>query len=284
MIGMRACVIVLNYRGERVLPGCLAAAVAGLESGDGLLVVDNGNETDLMRRMRERFPILEVIVPEQNLGFAAGMNRGIQRALEEGYDAVWLVNNDAEVRPDALRALKTACFRGGRYGLYSPVIRAADRETVWFSGGTIDFLRMRVVHETVVAHQTPYVTEFLTGCALFLTREVIERNGFLDERFFLYYEDAAYSWKARKNELSLTVVPAAEVVHSEESQHAPEKIYWLVRSGTEFFLRESPIFWQPWVRCYLALRRLKNQIDILWGRSAVARSVRQAYTDASPYA
>ena len=283
MSPLSVAVIVLNYRGEQVLPRCLASLELAIGPQDRVLIVDNGHEETLMAAMRSRYPWVEVIRTEANGGFAAGMNFGIRQLLEHGeFDAFWLLNNDASVAPDALGQLKQALTECGGRALFSPAIISTEQQTPWFAGGRIDFFRMRTKHEqSFISEHTPYETGFLTGCALFIPREAMASIGLLDERYFLYYEDAAYSLQAARAGLKLWVIPEARVSHSEESRENPTKTYWLVRSGVEFFLRESRGLWWLWVRCVLVLRQLKNWVEVRYRPRPVADEVKRAYTDVS---
>lgn len=276
-------VIVLNYRGERVLARCLDSLEKALGPSDRVLIVDNGHEEVLLNALCQRYPRVETIRSEANVGFAAGMNLGIQHVLEHGqFDAFWLMNNDAYIEPDALSQMKQALIEKGDQSLFSPVIYPNEGTLPWFSGGQINFFRMRTTHMRALRSQSAcFSTDFLTGCAIFIPRAVITALGFLDERYFLYYEDAAYSLRARRMGLRLWVVPRAKIFHSEESEQNPEKLYWLVRSGVEFFFRESRGLWRLWVGILFILRRLKNRIEVICCPSPAARKITQAYNDVS---
>jgi GT2 family glycosyltransferase len=283
MSNLSVAVIVLNYRGERVLARCLDSLEPTLGQDDRVLVVDNGQEEALVAALRGRYRRVDFIRAETNRGFAAGMNLGIRHMRGQGqFDAFWLLNNDAFVDPNALNQMKQALMLKGSQALFSPVIRSSEGLDLWYAGGRIDFFRMRTIHEHILrVEQSCFETSFLTGCALFIPRVVIDSIGYLDERYFLYYEDADYSLRASRAGLCLWVVPQAQVYHSEESSQNPEKIYWLVRSGVEFFLRDTRGIWWLWVRALYILRRLKNWLDIQCHYSQVAQKVKQAYTDAS---
>ncbi len=283
MSAPRVAIIVLNYRGDQVLRPCLLSLGKAMSSGDTVLVVDNGGEEVLLSHMREEFSWIETISSGSNRGFAAGMNLGVQYLMARGaFDAFWLVNNDAQVDPNSLNELKRVFIEKGEHALYSPLIFSNPANAPWFSGGEIDFLRMRTKHRhDLPESQAPYKTGFLTGCALFIPRSVIEKTGFLDERYFLYYEDAEYSLRTLRKGLSLWVVPYSRIVHTEESRHNAAKTYWLVRSGAEFFLRESRGLWRIWIIVYLFLRRLKNSFAVRGTDQTVANEVKRAYTDIS---
>ncbi len=282
MATLRVAVIVLNYRGENVIQPCLTSLTRTLSLGDRILVVDNGSEQPLLERMKELFPLIETITLGMNHGFAAGMNSGLrQMQAAGGFDAYWIVNNDVVADPEALSELKRACLELGSQALFSPVIYSEPERKIWFSGGRIDFARMRTLHDQKSVSGAPFQTGFLTGCALFIPAEALEVLGQLDERYFLYYEDAEYSFRAMRNNFPLWVVPKSIVHHVEQSEASPEKTYWLVRSGTEFFLRESRGIWRYWAPLYLTLRKFKNRLDMWWTDNQIAKEVKRAYTDAS---
>lgn len=279
----KVAVIVLNYQGEHVLTRCLTSLEATIQEGDTILVVDNGNETVLMDEIATRFPSVEIVVAPDNRGFAAGMNLGIRHLLKNGgADAFWLFNNDAVVLPETLGYMKEAVQSHGVQALYSPIIYPGPGTSPWFAGGTLNFLRMRTEHwHSAKSESDPYPTDFLTGCALFIPREALDLLGLLDTRYFLYYEDAEYSLRAKRHGLKRWVVPAAKVYHSEASQGNSSKVYWLVRSGAEFFLRESHGWRYCWVRVYFFFRKLKNWVETRYAPRPLAREVERAYTDVS---
>ena len=276
----RVLVVVLNYKGETVLIPCLRSLVTGLGSGDKMLVIDHGQETKLMQQVEKLFPQVEVLTPATNGGFAQGMNRGLHVALEKGFDAAWIVNNDVVASSETLMRLKSALNTYGDQALFSPVITTPSGN-IWFAGGVIAWMRMRVNHNTEYSGTgEPFLTNFLTGCALFIPTAIVKKVGFLDERYFLYYEDAEYSERVQRSGGKLVVVPQARVIHSEESKKNPAKIYWLVRSGTIFFLTQSSGWKKNGIRVIFFLRRAKNWLECILRPGPVAESVKQAYTDA----
>ena len=137
---------------------------------------------------------------------------------------------------------------------------------------------MRVEHLPITREQEILFTDFLTGCALFLPLRVVQEVGFLDETFFLYYEDADYSVRVMKKKIPLAVVTDAIVTHSEESRFNDGKVYHLVFSGLIFFLKHSGLIFSFYQAIYVILRRLKNALDCFLGKP-YAKRVAQAYQD-----
>lgn len=279
MTGIKTLVVVLNYRGEAVLFPCVDSLVSQLEVEDRLLVIDQGCEDKLMEVLHQTYPQAEILVSQKNGGFAYGMNQGLRQAIARGFDAVWIVNNDVVAQEGALLSLKRAMAIIGGKDIFSPVITASDRK-IWFAGGEIEWFRMRVKHWQRLSSQEPYPTNFLTGCALFIPVPVLKRVGLLNERFFLYYEDADYSKRIQEAGGNLWVVPQSRITHREESQHSPDKVYWLVRSGVVFFLTQAGGWRTLLIRVVLILRRVKNWLERILSPNPVAEKVNRAYTDA----
>jgi GT2 family glycosyltransferase len=127
-----------------------------------------------------------------------------------------LLNNDAVVSPSYFAEMRAALSRRPRAGLSTGTIyELANRSRVWYAGGRMLPLRALVTHELrVPAHEFPVQTEFVTGCAMVISRAAIEEVGMLAECYFPgYMEDAEYSWRIRSSGFELIYAPRAVVYH-----------------------------------------------------------------------
>ncbi len=273
-------VVVLNFNGKDCLLRCLASLRALEYENFFVVVVDNASKDDSLDRAKEKFSEYTYVSNHENRGFASGMNIGMRLAFEKGAAWVWLFNNDAVADRYSLGYLIAIALTHERAGLLSPLISDAAGK-IWFGKGQIDSFRMRTVHKSPKKQELEsdsYPSEFLTGCALLVRRDVFRVIGDLDEHFFLYYEDADFSLRAREQGFEALVVPKARVMHTEQSQKNQKKIYHLVFSGLLFF-RKHARFWQkPYFLLYGTIRRIKNLVDIRRGRGD-ALIVRRAYHD-----
>lgn len=272
-------VVVLNKDGKDCLPACLRSVFALSYGNFEVIVVDNASRDGSIEDARRDFGRAHFIINKENVGFAAGMNLGIRYALSKGASYVWLLNNDTVTEKGSLSGLVTVAEKEEN-ALLSPLIFDTTGKT-WFSGGEIDYFRMRATHveaSRLRDDDAPYETGYLSGCALFLSKPVIGKVGLFDEGYFLYYEDADYSVRAAESGYRLLVVPTALVTHAERSAENPDKIYWLVRSGLRFFARHTPFMIRPVSSTLLLLRKIKNAIDIRNGKEQ-AVLVASAYRD-----
>ena len=275
-------IIVLNYNGGRSLLPCLRSLEQLDYPNKDVIIVDNGSSDGSCVSVENLFSHFTFVRNGKNEGFAKGMNIGMRLALKRGAQWCWIFNNDAETDPATLCLLISAAGQHPRAGLLSPVIYEKESGGAWFAKGTIEYSRMRTLHISPTKQDLlskAYPSRYLTGCALLIKKELIEAIGFLDERFFLYYEDADYSLRALAAGFLCLVVPEARVSHSEESRSNPTKTYFLVRSGLLFFEKHVPFLLRPYFQAYVTMRRVKNAIDRLYKKDGPALEAYRAYQD-----
>ena len=131
---MQITAVVLSWNGREDTLACLES----LEGVD-TVVVDNGSADGSPEAIEERFPDVELIRAGVNLGFAAGCNVGIRRALDQGADWVVLVNNDSTVAPDLVDALTAAAARHPDAGALAGKVYVADPpDVIWYAGGSFE--------------------------------------------------------------------------------------------------------------------------------------------------
>lgn len=217
---MLTYIILVNWNGWRDTAACVESCAHLTGAAYRLLVVDNHSSDDSVAQLRERFPHLRIEVTAENLGFAGGNNVGIELALAEGADFVWLLNNDTTVAPDSLSELLRAAAEHPGAGMFgSKVLYHARPDTIWFAGGFLDPKRAGYPRH-VGADQVddgrfdePATADFLTGCSLLVRRQVIDQIGPVAEEFFMYWEDVEWCARAQAAGWECRYVPASRVWH-----------------------------------------------------------------------
>ena len=128
-------VSILNWNGARKTLHCLASikdeqATTGSVADVSVLVLDNGSRSDDRAELQAAIPAFVTLqcLPV-NLGFTGGHNIAIASAIAEGYDFIWLLNNDAEVVPGTLLKLVNEIMLDDKTGAVSPVLRNSDDRT-----------------------------------------------------------------------------------------------------------------------------------------------------------
>lgn len=222
-------------------------------------LIDNGGD-GTADMVRERFPWVHVIDPGENVGFAKGNNLAFREAKGE---YVMLVNPDLTVFPSEMERFLEHADAHKDVGVFGPrlenpngsrqetctrfprpLIPAYNRtflgRTPWGKRALHDFLMRDTTHDD------PRDVESIYGAAILLRRTMLEQIGFLDERFFMYYEDVDFCRRAWKNGWRVSYVPNARFVHYHQRESAiryPWELFTnrLVRihiaSGVRYFLK-----------------------------------------------
>ncbi len=189
--------VVLNWNGWRDTAACVSSLRQLRYKNHDVLVVDNGSTDRSVFELHAEFPALNIIETGRNIGFAAGCNVGIQRALKQRADFVWLLNNDTIVDPEALQCLVDKAHVDRRIAAVGSAIYFMEEPQhlqAW-GGGHVNFWLGRSRH--FPAPVPDDAVEFITGASMLVSRGALDSVGLLDEQFFMYWEDADFCFRLR---------------------------------------------------------------------------------------
>jgi GT2 family glycosyltransferase len=181
---------------------------------------------------------LTIVASKTNSGFSVSCNIGL-RYVRDHTDAPFalLLNNDAAVSPSYFSDLAAGIASVPNVGLATGTIYEWDERTVWYAGGRFNPLRAVAEHFLDVPPDgAPRNTEFVCGCTMLISREVLESVGLLPECYTpAYCEDADYSLSVERAGFPLVYVPRARAFHRVSSslgrtERAPQVIYWFNRN------------------------------------------------------
>lgn len=212
----KLAVVIPNWNGVELLPSCLAAVQRQTLKPARVIVVDNGSEDESVELLAREYPWVEVITLEKNYGFAGGVNRGIEAARTADIDAIALLNTDAEPEPQWLEGLwrrmqadESLAAAAAKQLDYTGCIDSAGEElSIW----GVPFSRGR--GETDQGqYEEPTDIFAATGGASLYRVQALRTVGLLDERFFAYFEDVDWCFRARLQEWNVAYEPTAVVHH-----------------------------------------------------------------------
>jgi GT2 family glycosyltransferase len=248
-------VVTFNTRDDTL--HCLRSAAANSPRGTELVVVDNGSD-GTATAVHEAFPAAVVDDAGANLGFAAGVNRGVAAAHGE---YVVLLNPDTTVLPGAFENLLAFAQSHPDNGVYGGRTLRPDGRvdasscwgapTLWSltcfaTGLSTAFHGSRLFDpESLGRWQRDTVREvpIVTGCLLLMRRADWNALGGMDESFFLYGEDAEFSIRAARHSFRPVIVPTAEIVHAVGGSTSNSGFKMcMVMAGKATLLRRS---WSP---------------------------------------
>jgi GT2 family glycosyltransferase len=272
----RVFIIILNWNGKDDTLECLESVYKLDYPNFTVVVVDNGSTDGSPTAIREAFPEVTSIENGANLGFAAGNNVGIRYALEHDADYIWLLNNDTTIKTDSLAKLVAFAEGHPHVGMLSPTIHYySEPDTVWFAGGRIDWQNAIGWHlyDAHVFNNLPVHERYLTGCAVLVRQEVINRIGPLDERFFLYFEDTDWSFRSFEAGYDLAVVPGSMIFHKSSKsvgKKSPRYWFYISQSRLKFMKKHKSRFGRFYLMSYVAISIRDSQS--LYRHDALASS------------
>jgi len=263
---MKVFVVILNLNGKDFTLDCLTS-LEDLKKPKNcqveLIVVDNGSTDGSVAAIKKSFPKVAVLENKKNLGFAEGNNVGFRFGLKKGADYVLLLNNDTIVDKNFLVEL----LRQGedkRVGILGPKIYFAPGyefhkerykesqrgKVLWYAGGQMDWDNVLASHRGVDEvdrgqYDKVSETDFVSGCCMLVKRQVLEKVGLFDPRYFLYYEDNDLCQRAKRAGFKLLFVPAAHLWHlnagTAGGSGSSLQEYYISRNRLLFGLRFAPL-------------------------------------------
>ncbi len=209
-------VIVLNWNGRENTLVCLDALTLVKYENLAIIVVDNGSTDNSVPAFRAAYPRIEVIETGSNLGYAGGNNVGIAHAIRRGAEYVLILNNDTTVDPEAVgHAISVAQTYGDSVGVIGFATYQQNAPEVLhnlgINAGTQGGFYVpspRMLHES---DALPIGSAH--GCAMLLTRKLVETIGLFDEDFFLVHEEVDLCARARQAGFAVLGATRARVWH-----------------------------------------------------------------------
>ncbi|MFQ5801451.1 MAG: glycosyltransferase family 2 protein [Candidatus Methylomirabilales bacterium] len=223
-------VIIVTFESREYIASCLAS-LRETQGRVRVIVVDNASRDGTPQVVRERFPHVTLVTLPRNLGFAAGVNRGIREC--PGATFFFLLNPDSIALPEAIPRMVAFAQKHPRVGILGPrvfddlecrTVQPSCRQfptlmtalfnrhsllTKLFKGNR--FSRTYLYLDEDLSGPRP--VGWVSGCAMLVRREVIEQLGPLDEEFFFFCEDIDFCWRAHKADWEVMYFPEASVVH-----------------------------------------------------------------------
>lgn len=238
----KVSIILVNYNGKKYNNKCIQSILQStVKDRLQVIIVDNASTDDSLADLRTHWGQNEQVViieMDQNYGFSKANNEGIKWSIKHNINKFLLLNNDTEIDENAIEEMLK--IQKETLGIVVPKILYADKpNTIWCAGGEFTTLikkpKQRGLNQRDKGqYDKDSMCEFANGCCLLLSREIIDKIGFWDESFFLYYEDTEYSLRALENGIPIWYCAKAVVYHkvngSTKGNENPDSVYYISRN------------------------------------------------------
>ena len=280
-------VAVVTFNRADLLVGMLEALAAQVHRPDAVIVLDNASTDHTARVLAtSTLPGLQVITSETNVGGAGGFHRVVRAAHEQGFDRIWLMDDDVAPAPDCLAVLMATdedCLMAVREDRHGALVEKAALR--------FDLTDPRAIKPKTAMVETTYGTraamperveiEVVAFEGFMVRRGVVDRVGLPDPSYFIFYDDVDFALRARAAGYRIWAVRDAVLVRrlDFDQQHdlAGWKGYYMYRNlfvvhrryGTNALVRHKPY----------AVAAAVTLLSPLRGGRAEARNVLRALRD-----
>lgn len=210
---MKVFSIIVTYNGMQWIEKCLQSLVGQSE----VIVVDNYSTDETVSWIQANFADVVLLPQSQNLGFGKANNIGISYALNNGAEAVFLLNQDAYVEKECIDKLVKAHKENPEFGIISPIHFNEDGSEVDYSflKFTAPFKSSGLISDLITKNISKeiYDINFIHAAAWFIPVKTLKMVGGFDPIFFMYGEDDNYCQRVLYHGLKIGIIPNAKIFH-----------------------------------------------------------------------
>ena len=221
-------IVIVNWNTAELLHNCIWSIYKNTSSINfEVIVIDNGSIDNSIEMVRLRFADVKIITNIENKGFAAGNNQGVAAAKGR---YVLLLNSDTIVLPGSIEKTVVFADSNRQAAVVGCRVLNADKTTqrscFMFPSILNMFLSSTYLYKLFPRNRL-FAREAMgwwdwgdirevdavTGCFMLVRAEAIERVGLLDERFFMYAEEADWCYRFKQAGWKVMFTPDCEIIH-----------------------------------------------------------------------
>lgn len=288
-LAMKVMVVVVTYNFEPWMERCLGSLRRSEHPAD-VVVVDNNSSDRTVELLRANYPEVELLTNKCNLGFGRANNQGLSLALARGYDAVFLLNQDAWIEPATIGTLCRLSEEHPEYGILSPLHLTGTGNRLDHGFAVYTHLPEDALPCAVAEDDRLRRADFINAAFWFLPRHTLQVAGGFSPLFYHYGEDKDYVNRMRYHGLLVGFSPLVRGWHDRERRQPSRKSAF--RSERVYLLSEyaNPCYSLPRAfafgvlagakKALLALLRLRLRdalayvgiaFRLLWATASVVR-------------
>ena len=282
-------IIILNWNGYNDTYELLESLKKiSYENYKIILIDNNSSQTDVENLMENSNENIQIVLNNENLGFAGGNNVGIKLSLQQNADYILLINNDTIVEPDFLEILVEKIEKNNRAGIIAPQINFYNNpKRIWSTGGKINKIRgAGFIYSNNLRMQNKennVKINFVSGCCMLIKKEVFQKIGLFDENFFLYIEDTDFCYRTKNFGFDICVLPDSKIYHkvnsSTKNNYQTLPLYYATRNRLYFAWKNFPEVFPLTALYIFTTMLLKSFVWLVSGKLKNIASVKRGIGD-----
>lgn len=220
----KIAIIIVTWNGMKWIEKCLNS-IRESNYPSTVFLIDNNSPDETPDFVEKKFPEVRITRSNINLGFGKANNIGISQAINEEFDYIFLLNQDAYIEPNTIEELLKVAINND-FGIISPVHMNGDGKKVdpYFQivlSKSNTFLDNSILHGT----ETLFESKFIPAAAWFIPIKTIEEIGGFDSLFFHYGEDDNYCQRCIYHNKKIVFTTNARIRHDRENTVGNIKMY-----------------------------------------------------------
>jgi len=222
-------VILVNWNQYELTRSCIISILNCSFQDFEIFLVDNASEDNSLEKLKQEFSDITFIQNKKNLGFTGANNIAIKEAIRRKFEYIMLLNNDTEVKFNFFEPLLLSLKNDTKLVAVQPLIlNFHDKNTVWNFGGKFNNFFGYVTTMNKGINKSKLLenknTEWISGCCFLFKSEIIDKIGYLDDYFFVYYEDADFSLRIKEAGYEIGLQKNSEIYHHEGASWKLKKL------------------------------------------------------------
>ncbi len=244
--------VTVLYGSDDVLDGFLKSLSIQTFTDYHLYLIDNAtndNTDKLLKDLTRKYGIANYthVKNTSNAGVARGNNQGVELSIDDGACYTLLLNNDIEFSQPEL--LNDMVFHAEKYSesIIIPKIYFYDSGKVWMAGGRFLMLKGSTIHvgegdTDGKAYNKEKYYKYAPTCFMLINNKVFDAIGLMDEKYFVYYDDTDFMYRAYKKGYRVKFLPQLRILHKVSSLTGGDKSLFSIYYGTRnrvYFIKKN---------------------------------------------
>ena len=202
--------ITITYNSAHVIEPFMQCVLKQTHTNFILYIIDNistDNTLSLIQKYNDNRIV--IIANKNNVGVAAGNNQGIKKALEDECEELMLLNNDVEFETTLLEKLSKQLTILNASLIAPKMMYHPETNLIWWAGSKFKKIDGCMTHHIGIQQEDTgqydkiEQMDYAPTCCVLMKREVIKDIGFMDEKYFAYYDDTDFFYRLYKQKKHL---------------------------------------------------------------------------------
>ena len=217
---IKVAIITITYNSSNVIIPFLKCLSESSFKDFKLFIIDNNSVDDTVELIYKIKKIdFQIIENKKNIGVAAANNMGIKLALEQGYQKVLLSNNDIVFDKNIIADLVNFSENQSSSISSLKIMYEHEKDKIWYCGGFFNFTKGLVPEHLGIGQpdlgQYNHLkhSDYAPTCFVLFDSKVFSEIGFMDEAYFVYFDDTDFLQSKKKGTHKLLINQKIKIFH-----------------------------------------------------------------------